>query len=661
MMHRLIVPLATLFGLLATSGSACSVHDQFCQFHGVGRAVSNTINQDSPTAVFIVSEGSNGIDYDNNILLPDGNGPYIASGVGFVLDTNQPYLAPGEQPRHVYPGQYQIDFQNGTAQASHSGDFNGAVIIPGATGCEVSGVNCEEIKIVGNIPDLGTPEGFVVKQTNYLYNFFEVPDPEITINSYAVATGNAYFKNQNHFAYAIIGDDPSHSAQVTTTYTETLVGDKATGTEQTYYIGYDNFNPHAAGTVVHNAQRRHIGSQEYSVQFGHETVAGDIDPYTGLRRNDTYSVYDVTYDHETYVDATTGLPALVRSEQETDRYTVTSGIYEVQTNQAYVNYQEAERQRQESWPIEIQIASARATADFCSQANGVCASGWSITDNNTQGIDVFQNPNTIISFNGHIPDAKSADIYWINDPDTGKSYPFLESGASVPARLRYGILVAGVTVDYVTDNPVVLVDGLQQGLDNASWVGVTGVGEVIATPLDLVNAGISGFRGVLSEGDARQAHFINGGLSLAGVVSFGGGGTYKAASNIIDDTASSVDNIANSNIIQNVTAPNRTVTDFVDGVTVVDRRTGTTFTGPVDLRPTLDRIDNGISHPHQNDGSTFRNREGLLPSQSGGYYTEFVHPTPGVNGPGPQRIIRGQGGELYYTPDHYGSFIQLNQ
>ena len=108
-------------------------------------------------------------------------------------------------------------------------------------------------------------------------------------------------------------------------------------------------------------------------------------------------------------------------------------------------------------------------------------------------------------------------------------------------------------------------------------------------------------------------------------------------------------------------APNRTVTDFIDGVTVVDRRTGTTFTGTVDLRPTLDRIDDGIPHPHRNDGSTFRNREGLLPSQPDGYYTEFVHPTPGVNGPGPQRIIRGQGGELYYTPDHYGSFIPLNQ
>lgn len=118
--------------------------------------------------------------------------------------------------------------------------------------------------------------------------------------------------------------------------------------------------------------------------------------------------------------------------------------------------------------------------------------------------------------------------------------------------------------------------------------------------------------------------------------------------------------VASLNFCVSFLATNKTVTDFVDGVTVVDRKTGTTFTGTVDLRPTLDRIENGIPNPHRNDGSTFRNNEGLLPSQPEGYYTEYVHPTPGVTGPGPQRIIQGQGGELYYTPDHYGTFIPLN-
>jgi RHS repeat-associated protein len=100
-------------------------------------------------------------------------------------------------------------------------------------------------------------------------------------------------------------------------------------------------------------------------------------------------------------------------------------------------------------------------------------------------------------------------------------------------------------------------------------------------------------------------------------------------------------------------------TRFVHGVTVTPR-SGPAMTGTVDLGPTLDRINSGGTFPHRNDGSVFGNREGLLPAKPAGYYREWVHPTPGVvSGPGPQRIITGSGGEAYYTPDHYGSFIQI--
>jgi guanyl-specific ribonuclease Sa len=100
------------------------------------------------------------------------------------------------------------------------------------------------------------------------------------------------------------------------------------------------------------------------------------------------------------------------------------------------------------------------------------------------------------------------------------------------------------------------------------------------------------------------------------------------------------------------------VTRFVAGVEV--KAGGQTLEGTVDLGPTLDRIKSGGSFPYRNDGSVFMNREGLLPKQVNGYYREFVHPTAGVSGPGPQRIILGGAGELYYTPNHYGSFIQLS-
>ena len=103
----------------------------------------------------------------------------------------------------------------------------------------------------------------------------------------------------------------------------------------------------------------------------------------------------------------------------------------------------------------------------------------------------------------------------------------------------------------------------------------------------------------------------------------------------------------------------KTPTRFIDGVRVVDRRTGKVFEGTVDLGPTLDRIRRGEKWPHMNDGSVFKNKEGLLPKRKEGYYTEYVHPTPGVTGPGPQRIVIGKGGEAFYTPDHYGTFIPI--
>ena len=78
--------------------------------------------------------------------------------------------------------------------------------------------------------------------------------------------------------------------------------------------------------------------------------------------------------------------------------------------------------------------------------------------------------------------------------------------------------------------------------------------------------------------------------------------------------------------------------------------------GTVDLRSTLKGIDSGAIAPR----NVFNNTENLLPSKPAGYYQEFVVPTPGVNGVGSQRVIRGAGGELYYTPNHYESFIPLN-
>ncbi len=83
------------------------------------------------------------------------------------------------------------------------------------------------------------------------------------------------------------------------------------------------------------------------------------------------------------------------------------------------------------------------------------------------------------------------------------------------------------------------------------------------------------------------------------------------------------------------------------------------FKGTIDLQPTLDRIARGERNTHRNDGSTFGNRERQLPQKPQGYYTEYVHPTKGINGPGPQRVIFGKSGDIWYTSDHYETFKKI--
>lgn len=59
-------------------------------------------------------------------------------------------------------------------------------------------------------------------------------------------------------------------------------------------------------------------------------------------------------------------------------------------------------------------------------------------------------------------------------------------------------------------------------------------------------------------------------------------------------------------------------------------------------------------------GGIFNNKEGLLPTQQRGYYQEWdINPNVrGLNRPA-ERIVTGQGGEAWYTPDHYKTFIDM--
>ncbi|MGC3969699.1 MAG: ribonuclease domain-containing protein [Pirellulales bacterium] len=83
------------------------------------------------------------------------------------------------------------------------------------------------------------------------------------------------------------------------------------------------------------------------------------------------------------------------------------------------------------------------------------------------------------------------------------------------------------------------------------------------------------------------------------------------------------------------------------------------YRGEINLAPSLERISAGRKLRFPNDGSTFQNRESRLPRKPSGYYTEWVVPTPGEGGPGPQRIVVGDDGDVWYTRDHYKSFERI--
>ncbi len=81
---------------------------------------------------------------------------------------------------------------------------------------------------------------------------------------------------------------------------------------------------------------------------------------------------------------------------------------------------------------------------------------------------------------------------------------------------------------------------------------------------------------------------------------------------------------------------------------------------PFEGQGTLALIDQGGPFPFPDkDGSTFGNFEGLLPDHPRGYYAEYTVFTPGSTDRGARRIITGDGGEFYWTQDHYSSFERI--
>lgn len=81
---------------------------------------------------------------------------------------------------------------------------------------------------------------------------------------------------------------------------------------------------------------------------------------------------------------------------------------------------------------------------------------------------------------------------------------------------------------------------------------------------------------------------------------------------------------------------------------------------PPEAQRTIELIGTDGPFPYRHDGSTFGNRERLLPAHPSGYYREFTVPTPGSRDRGARRIVLGDSGEMFYTEDHYRSFSSID-
>lgn len=82
---------------------------------------------------------------------------------------------------------------------------------------------------------------------------------------------------------------------------------------------------------------------------------------------------------------------------------------------------------------------------------------------------------------------------------------------------------------------------------------------------------------------------------------------------------------------------------------------------PPEAADTWRLIEAGGPFPHpDDDGKVFGNREGLLPDHDRGYYREYTVETPGSGDRGARRLVTGEADEVYYTGDHYESFVQVD-
>jgi len=297
----------------------CSIHDQLCTFHALGAPHTSYDVKNASTSLNIYAQAENPsagaarTDFDNNVLLPTNTaisdaisptvirptGPYTAAQTQYLKDGHLPAIWNDSStlPVHVYPSQYQVTFNQNTAQANHTGDLNGGENgnIPNAMGCpsRENNPDCEAVVITGNVPS------GIYSQKIEMFNFYNVSNPSAVMTVGAYATGQGVLIQQSHVddATAQLGGLPRQLVDLQTTNGKPsnvtsavnssfyLAGSKATSRQFDYHFYNRGFDSHAQGTLSFDQKMYHNRgmSQAYQVA-NHQT--GNIDIY----RNSLYSI-----------------------------------------------------------------------------------------------------------------------------------------------------------------------------------------------------------------------------------------------------------------------------------------------------------------------------------------------------------------------------------
>ena len=297
----------------------CSIHDQLCTFHALGAPHTSYDVKNASTSLNIYAQAENPsagaarTDFDNNVLLPTNTaisdaisptvirptGPYTAAQTSYLQNGHLPAIWSDSStlPVHVYPSQYQVTFNQNTAQANHTGDLNGGENgnIPNAMGCpsRESNPDCEAVVITGNVPS------GIYSQKIEMFNFYNVSNPSAVMTVGAYATGQGVLIQQSHVddATAQLGGLPRQLVDLQTTNGKPsnvtsavnssfyLAGSKATSQQFDYHFYNRGFDSHAQGTLSFDQKMYHNRgmSQAYQVA-NHQT--GNLDIY----RSSLYSI-----------------------------------------------------------------------------------------------------------------------------------------------------------------------------------------------------------------------------------------------------------------------------------------------------------------------------------------------------------------------------------